>query len=111
MRISAPTPFFLWPLELEPKTYERNTSVRPKYNSSFFIRQERWIMEDFPKMAVRILEITAVAAPESLPGRHRDVRSRLLSTSHYLINFGFAGYVVTNAKLSGTARCRIDSRI
>ena len=67
-------------------------------------------MQDFPKMTVGILEIPAVATPESLPRRHRDVRSRLLGPRHHLINFGFAGHIVTYAEFGGTARCRGDSR-
>ena len=53
--------------------------MRADFKSSFFIRQESWIMQDFPKVTVGILEITV--RPHKLNEKTRMTTSSWTSIS------------------------------
>lgn len=61
------------------------------------------IPSDLPKMVIRILKITRVAAPKSIVRFLHDDRSGIRRLLHDRIHFCFRGNIVADAKFRGTA--------
>ena len=66
---------------------------------------------DFPQMAIGVLEIAGIAAPERLLGRLDDDRPGLPGLFHDLIDLGFRRHIVAQAERRCTRRSRGQARI
>jgi hypothetical protein len=53
-------------------------------------RQQLGIPHHFPKMSIRVLEVTGIAAPERVLSRLHDGGARLLGLVHDVVHFLFA---------------------
>ena len=62
-------------------------------------------------MAVEVLEIPGVAAPEGILCGLRYLCARFLCLLHHHINFVFAVYIVADGELGGAGRSKSDGRV
>ncbi len=59
---------------------------------------EKWVMSNFPKMAIKILEIAAVATPENLLWRFNQDGSRPNGLRYHLIDLVLGADIVGERK-------------
>src|SRR5690606_31764163 len=82
-----------------------------QYGFILNLRKKSGVINNLPKMTVRILEISCITAPKSIGSRLNDSCTRIISMLHHEIHFFFTAYIMSDCKFGCGRMLQPDTRV